>query len=167
MASTAVTMAMAAVFGAQGAEFNLTQELRPKRRQCHVVILVPGMPDHREEEYPDWPDYPTGAKLLYQESYGTPEEFEHDFVGIAQCKALQLWTGRANGGTDILPHLLFPGDTPYWGGAAREGIVVACSGVQPWIDRLIANLVIDILVAMAYGDWMESDDKKNQVSFIT
>ena len=66
-----------------------------------------------------------------------------------------------------MPHLLFLGDTPYWGGVKREGIVVACSGVQPHFDRMIAGMVADGLIAMAYELWMTSEDKQEGASFLS
>ncbi len=144
------------------------QELEPKRKQCHVVVLVPGMVDHCEEDYPNWPDYPLKPVLLYEKSFlGGQEKLEADFDSIARCKASQLWTDRNDDRTDCIPHLLFKGDTPYWGGVKRRGIVVTCSGVQPHIDKLIAGIVADILVAMAHAAWKNSEDCQQQVDFLT
>jgi len=166
MARTAVKAAFNTVFG-MGSLFSLEPVLKPKRRECHVVILVPGMTDHYEEDYPNWPDYPLKPVLLYEESRGDPKKFEHPFDNIARCKALQLWTDRNDDRTDSIPHLLFKGDTPYWGGVKRRGIVVTCSGVQPWIDKLISGMVADMLVAMAHAAWMESEDRAKEESFLT
>lgn len=145
----------------------LRNMLLPHRDQLHVVVLVPGMADHYEEDYPNWPDYPLKPVVLYEESRGKPEEFEYPFDNIARCKALQLWTDRNDDRTDCIPHLLFRGDTPYWGGVKRRGIVVACSGLKPWVDKLISGMVADILVALAHAAWMNSTDRKDEESFLT
>ncbi|MDD2657364.1 MAG: hypothetical protein PHD04_01730 [Candidatus Pacebacteria bacterium] len=130
----------------------------------HIVVLVPGM----VVEIGNYPNYPIRPYLLAEHSEGNREKWPYDYVEIAQCKALQLWHDRNDGGTDIKPHLLFPGDTPFWGGVKRNGIVVACSGVQPYFDRMIAGMVADICIAYAYHAWMLSKDKAdNELCFLT
>ncbi len=122
-----------------------------KRRACHIVILVPSQKDAREKDYPNWPNYPLTPAVLYEHSEGKGgEEWTHDFDQIARCKALQLWNGQnKDGNTDTMKHLLFPGDTPFWGGVKRQGIVVACSGVQPYFDQMISGMIADALIAFA------------------
>ena len=141
--------------------------LQPKRHQLHVVVLVPGVADPDAEDYPDWPDYPLQAVLLHEKSFGDKAEFGKPYDEIARCKALQLWTDRNDDRTDCVPHLLFVGDTPFWGGVKRRGLVVTCSGLQPWIDKLISGIVADTLVAMAHDAWMGSSDQASQASFLT
>lgn len=45
-------------------------------------------------------------------------------------QAIQIAEGRNSGGSNLETpvHLLYSGDTPYWGGDVIEGIVVTCSG---------------------------------------
>ena len=137
-------------------------------QQCHIVVLVPGMVDHIAEDYPNWPNYAVQPVLLYEESFLDGKgDLEGPFDEIARCKALQLWTDRNDDRTDCIPHMLFKGDTPYWGGVKRRGIVVTCSGVQPYIDKLIAGMIADMLVAMAHAAWKASDDYTNGVDFLT
>ena len=135
-----------------------------KHNMCHVVILVPAMNDGGGVGYPNYPIQP---HLLAELGFGEKEKWPHDFSNIAQCKALQLWHNRNDGGTDVKPHLLFSGDTPFWGGVKRDGIVVACSGVQPWFDRMIAGMTADVCIALAYNAWMKSLDKAKGVDFVT
>ncbi len=123
---------------------------RLKRQQMHAVILVPVM---RMGQYPKYQIEPL---LLHEMSMGDPGGWEHRYDEIARCKALQLWSGRNDGGFSNQPHLLFAGDTPYWGGVKRDGIVVACSGVQPYFDRMCAGMIADMAIACAhdeYEDW--------------
>ena len=141
--------------------------LQPKRHQLHVVVLVPGMTNHVVEDYPDWPDYPLKPVLLHEKSFGNKAEFGKPYDEIARCKALQLWTDRNDDRTDCVPHLLFKGDTPFWGGVKRRGLVVTCSGVQPWIDKLISGIVADTLVAMAHQAWTDSADRAGGENFLT
>jgi hypothetical protein len=163
IAEHAVTTALDALFSPlmRGAFFPLKEHL-------HVVVLVPGRTDHVAENYPDWPDYPLKPVLLYEESRGNKSEFAYPFDEIARCKALQLWTDCNDDRTDIMPHLLFKGDTPFWGGVKRRGIVVACSGLDPWVDKLISGMVADLIVAMAHHHWIWSLDKRNdELCFLT
>lgn len=136
------------------------------REQCHVVILVPAMEDARTEDYPDWPDYPVSPYALYERSLG--QEFcERRYDEIAKCKAIQLWTGRNDGRSGPVPHLVFSGDTPFWGGVCREGIVVACSGVQPWFDRMIAGIAADVLIALARDAFENDPEVQRKESFLS
>ncbi len=131
-----------------------------KRQAFHIVVLGPSMRDDRETDYADWPAYQIQPALIYEHGVGKGEGLWTDkYDEVARCKALQLWHGRQDSGTDIAPHLLFPGDTIYWGGVKRQGIVVACSGVQPWFDRMIANLVADMIIGLSYDAWMRSNDR--------
>ncbi len=165
MARSAIHGAFTLVFGPGGCLWSLP--VKPIRTDCHVVILVPGMTDHRAEDYPDWPAYPTKPVCLYEESRGDPSKFKHPFANIARCKALQLWTDRNDGRTGCIPHLLFPGDTPWWGGVKRHGLVAACSGLQPHLDQLIAGIVVDSLVALAHEAWLASPDQEQRANFLT
>lgn len=134
---------------------------------CHIVVLVPSMPDDSDTNFASWPNYAVEPHALYEHSQGAREEWRYRYDEIAQCKALQLWHGRNEGGATIMPHLLFSGDTPYWGGVKRDGIVVACSGYDEWIDRMIAGIVADLCIGLAYDAWMASEDRKQQVEFLT
>jgi len=133
-----------------------------KRRQCHVVVLVPAMHDARPENYPEWPDYPLFAFPIYQCSFDK-EKWEKPYDSIARCKALQLWGDRNDDRTDIIPHLLFPGDVPFWGGVKRHEIVVACSGVQPYFDKMISGITADIIAALAYDAYVKDEDRNEGI----
>lgn len=161
-AQRAVEVALNAVMGG-------SSPLRPllSRTQCHIVILVPGMKDDREADYPDWPNYPLQAVSLYEQSVGDPKEWAHPYDNIAKCKALQLWTDRNDDRTMPIPHLLFSGDTPYWGGVKRRGIVVTCSGVQPWFDKMISGIVADIIVGLAHNAYENDEERRSGVDFLS
>lgn len=122
-----------------------------KRVHCHIVVqcLVDGEP-----------------MTVYEGGHGDPEEWNHNYTAIARNKAALLWRGH-DGRTDAMPHLLCVGDTPYWGGVYRDGIVVACSGVQPWFDRMIAGIVADLCIGLAYDAWMVSEVRKDGHAFLT
>lgn len=132
------------------------------RNMCHVVALAPAM-----ETVGAWPNFATRAVTVYENSIGDMGAWPYHFDEIARCKALQLWQGRNDGGTHIMPHLLYTDDAPFWGGDKRNGIVVACSGFREHVDKLIAGILIDLLISVAHNAWLESADKKKDVCFLT
>jgi len=143
--------------------------IAPKRRQLHAVVLVPGTEETRDAAF-RFPDWSNSLKpvCLFEASFGNPSEFEYPFAEIAHSKALQLWQGRNESGhTGVFPHLLFPREVPFWGGVKREGVVVTCSGPQPHLDKLMAGMIADMLIASAYEAWLNSQDYKDDVCFLT
>lgn len=143
----------------------LSDSVPLKRKECHAAILVPSMKDDRPS-YPSYPNYIVEPYLLAEESFGDKSNWEYPYDSIAQCKGLQLWHDRNDDQTDIMPHLLFPGDTPYWGGVKRHKIVVAVSGFQPYFDKMISGMIADMCKGMAYHAWMTSEDKEKGLSFL-
>ncbi len=138
------------------------------QQACHIVVLVPSMKDGRPDDYSDYPDFVLKPHVLCSESYNREAWPQgHKLDVIAKCKALQLWQGRNDDRTDAIPHLLFPGDCPFWGGVKRHGIVVACSGVHSWLDKMISGMVADMMIGMAYDAWMRSDDHAKNVHELT
>ena len=138
----------------------------PGLETCHIVVLVPAMKDDRASDYADWPNYQLQPHCIYEHSEGDKATWSHKFDDIARCKALQLWHDRNDDRTDCMPHLLFPGDTPYWGGVKRHGIVVTCSGVDPWFDKMISGMIADMIIGFAYRSLMSGEDKKEDRSFL-
>ena len=137
-----------------------------KRKACCIVVLVPALEVGHEKTDFDYPNFPTKAHFLCE--YKLEEsEWTRKYEEIARCKALQLWHDRNDERTNIMPHLLFSNDTVYWGGVKRNGIVVACSGVQPWFDKMLSGMIADLLVALAHNEWVTSDDAQKKVDFLT
>ena len=128
----------------------------------HIVILVPAMELRGGIA---WPNYEIHPHALCEWGM-SKKKWKYPLDEIAQCKALQLWHGRNDGRTDIMPHLLFPNDTPFWGGVKRDGIVVTCSGLEPCFDRMLAGMIADMCIALAYNAWMTSKDRKKDVAFL-
>lgn len=131
---------------------------RVKGMDCHVVVIVPSMEDDRSENYPKWPNYPIIPFPLYQRSVGQKKDWPRPYDEIAMCKGLQLWTKRNDGRTSPIPHLLFPGDTPFWGGVDRNGFIVACSGFRSWFDTMVSGISSDIMVALAHEAYVKDPD---------
>lgn len=128
----------------------------------HIVILVPAM---KLGTGAVWPNYELQPHALCEWSM-SKEKWNYRLDEIARCKAPQLWHGRNDGHTTIMPHLLFPGDTPFWGGVRRDSIVVTCSGLEPWFDWMVAGMVADMCIALAYNAWITSEDHKKNVTFL-
>ncbi len=139
---------------------------KPTDPQCHIVILVPAMEDARDQGYPKWPAYNLEPHCLCQRSVGDKTKWTDPLDEVAQCKALQLWHGRNEGGTDIVPHLLFPSDTRWWGGVKRNGIVVTCSGFHCHQDKMLAGLIADLCIGLSYNEWVISPDHKDSINFL-
>lgn len=143
----------------------LAEILKPKRQECHVVILVPAKektPLHESVVFP---------LTLHEQSRRRKDErgdlpFEKAFDLVARSKANQLWEERNDGRTDCQPHLLFPDEAPWYGGVKREGIVVACSGLQPWVDQFISGMIADLMITMARSAWEESVEKKSELPLL-
>ena len=142
---------------------------KTKSKACHVVVLVP------EQENPDgpnqvgrYPNYSVRPYTLFEYSFGNKEsEWTANYDDIARSKAYKLWNGMNDGRTDIIPHLMYSGDCPFWGGVKRDGIVVACSGVEAHFDRMISGMIADMLIAGAYHAWMKSNDKKENLDYLS
>ena len=136
--------------------YNLAPIL-PSSAQCHIVILVPSRTVGEGDGESSFPRYPIKPHLLYEESFGEPEQWPHDFKEIARCKAQKLWDGRDDGRTDCQPHLLLQGDTPWYGGVRRDGIVVTCSGFESYFDVMISGMIADILIGLSYHAWADAE----------
>lgn len=135
------------------------------RKDCHVVIIVPSIQVGRSAT-PGWLNYEVGPSILHEQSFGDPMKWEKPFDQIARAKALQLWDDRNDDRTNPMPHLLFSGDTPFWGGVKRQGIVVACSGFQSWYDKMVSGMIADACIAIAYDKWMNDESRVTGLPFI-
>lgn len=125
-----------------------------RRKDLHVVMLVQCLevPIISDPEVFRPEDYVPVTKLLCEISFGNITEWEHDFKSIARCKSIQVRDGRNPGAPQLATpaHLLLHGDTPFWGADKTEGIITACSGVQPWFDRGISRTVNTNAIALAH-----------------
>lgn len=91
----------------------------------------------------------------------------HDYLTFAESKAFQLSEARNDDRTDVVPHLLMPGDAPLWGGVKRDGIVVACSSLKPWLDKAFAGVVADLIIGLSYEAYMNSPEAKERTCIIS
>ena len=166
VAETAVETVIGALFDTS--PLNPMKGLLPRkdRGNCHVVVLVPAIKDDRANDFRDWPNYPIKPEPIYEGSFGEPATWQYPFKEIARCKASQLWEGQNDGRGPTAAHLLLPGDTPYWGGVKREGIVVAVSGFDEHFDRMAAGMIAEICIALARQAYLESEDVKDGANFL-
>lgn len=136
------------------------------RQNFHIVILGPKLVS-TGRGYPN--DVYLEPHLYHEESFGDVEDWRFDFRAIARCKALQLWDGTNPGGSQLNPpaHLLFSGDTPFYGGDKMEGLVCACSGLPPYYDKLVARVVLSSIIAQVHDALENSDDKIKGEPFLS
>lgn len=115
-----------------------------KRSDLHIVVASPLIPENIKEDF--W--YEKG--ILYEYSIGDPEKWEFPFKKIARSKCYLSW--RYQMPTQVIqaraPHLLGSDSTLYYGSAVSDGLVVACSGVQPYFDQMISSWVLEACRAL-------------------
>lgn len=126
------------------------------RDELHIVVMDPAA------IYSDRNIGFEGA-ILYEESIGDPSIWEYDYKSIARAKACQAWKfGIPNQIiVERMPYLLKGHDTRYFGSAVKDGIVVAASGVQLWMDQLISEVVASTCQAFCI-DVMKEIQKKDE-----
>ena len=133
-----------------------------KRTHLHVVVsdMVHRSVIATEE---DW----NSSCILYEYSMGDRSAWELPFDKIARSKCYLSW--RYGLPTQVLqtrcPHFLAEGDTIYYGSAARDGLAVACSGVQPYFDGMISEWVLEAMRALCI-ERREELEKAHKKGFI-
>ena len=92
--------------------------------------------------------------ILAEYSIGDPKKWEWDFKAIARSKAYQTRKyGMPNQlVVERMPWLLHGTDFPFWGSAYRDGLVVAASGVQPWYDQMLSEMVASAAAALCINE---------------
>ena len=128
-----------------------------KHNDVWVVILDPTV------KYS--PDIDPNDAVLEFLPHGNPNQKYKD---VALSKAAISWrTGLPSHLVQqAYPYLWEYGDTKWGGSAAREGLVVACSGL-PWQwDWCISNMCIDIIQAFALTE-MRDIAADEDINFLT
>jgi hypothetical protein len=108
----------------------------PFGENCYVAVYVPAFPVRKDGKA----DYTRPYKwhFLFGKGFGLgdPSKFgqiwEHDFEDIARCKAVK-------GDRSDQPHLLYPGETVYWGNVEVQGIRIGCSGFASEDDMTVSE----------------------------
>ncbi|MEK9158350.1 MAG: hypothetical protein AAB638_04195 [Patescibacteria group bacterium] len=134
----------------------LGQEITDEERRSgfHVVINTPALIDSL-----------LGRATLFEQSEGNPRSWPYPFKDIAQCKMKQMLEGRSDG-TSVSYHLLFPLDTPYWGGDTKDGLVTTCSGFTQESDHAVSAAINEKLIALAQEAWEASPEKAQGANFV-
>ena len=124
-----------------------------KRKHLHIVMMNPKLKPW-EASFED--------AILDEFSVGDPKEWEHDYKAIARSKAEQTWRNQqANIVVQFLgPATLRSGDTIHYGSFEYYGMVVACSGVQPYFDMLISGWL-----AIAYQQLSQHYLQKHKATY--
>ncbi|MDO8686890.1 MAG: hypothetical protein Q7K11_01625 [Candidatus Berkelbacteria bacterium] len=110
----------------------LDSQLAGGRSTIHIVILDP-----------------SDGNILYEETLGNLDKstWRHPYDDLARAKAqLCHRTGMvARTVVNDAPWLLEEGDTHYAGGAYENGLVVAASGLQDYLDEMISWVVLSVI----------------------
>ncbi len=103
-----------------------------KRQHMHIII---GRHDTTTT--------PWSWTQLAERSWGSPDEWEHNYAAIALAKGnLTARTGMSSRHVQLMqPELLELEDIMFWGSTILGNIIVAPSGIQSWFDEVIANAV--------------------------
>jgi hypothetical protein len=111
-------------------------ETRGRRAHLHIVVLDPTVKP--------WNGTFEDA-ILYEHQIGNPNDWEHDYAGIARSKAAQAWRTQMPNGIMQLSAaaLLEAGDVKYASSYVEplSGMVVGCSGIQGHFDYLVGGWV--------------------------
>lgn len=109
-----------------------------KRSDLHIVVAI------RDANLSPYYD------MVAQRSYGDQAEWEHPYDRIAHGKTrITGRTGKTSRQVQLTePELLVTDDVMYWGNATMLGIIVSCSGVQPWFDEVISNAILWIIYGL-------------------
>lgn len=124
-----------------------------KRKHLHVVMMNPKVKpwEGKFEE-----------AILDEFSMGNTGEWEHDYKAIALAKAKQAWRNQQS---NIITQMLAPatlqeGDTIYYGSFEYYGMIVACSGLEPYFDMLISGWL-----AIAYQQMLQHYITKHKAAY--
>ncbi len=77
---------------------------------------------------------------LYEEKLGEEEDWDHPYTDIAWGKAEVCWRNQCNSGEvrDHRPFAYQAVDPSFQGGVYMDGLVVACSGVDGYVDEMFS-----------------------------
>jgi len=114
-----------------------------KRPHLFMVVLDPTKPY--------FPNAVFDRIILYERAFTSSDGWEDPYDQFARQKAKASW--RTGLPTRVIrecaPHLLKEGNTVHGGSVVHDGLVVACSGVQPWFDEAIAGIASAVIRGIA------------------
>jgi hypothetical protein len=121
------------------------------KTDLHIVIMNP--------QLKPWESMPEDA-ILHEQSIGDPKEWEHKYDVIARSKAFVTWRENSDVVHELGPAVLRSGDKLFSGSFIHQGVVVACSGIQPYFDRLISGWI-----ALAVQQLMRHYIERHQAAY--
>lgn len=91
-----------------------------------------------------------GYTILVERSFGDIDECLKKYGPIAEGKTeISARTGLSSREVQLMrPDLLEEDDVLFWGSAIEGDIIVAGSGVQPWVDEAISKSCLAICMAL-------------------
>ncbi len=118
------------------------------RPELHIVIMNPQVKPW-ESSFED--------AILHECTFGNPDGWHVAFDDLARNKAAQAWRDSvANINHQTLhPSSLREGDVLFYGSFVYGNIVVACSGVEPWFDMLVAGWVAVALEQLTIAEYQK------------
>ena len=128
-----------------------------KEPTFHVVI----MGHQKVMELKRWPNNIIVPEIFAEYTYGDPDTWpeNYDYAKLARRKAYQYPTGNLGSGIEPNPVYMFPDDVVLMGAVSINGLIVACSGVQPQYDRMISGHIAYTSVTHAYRHSFKSMKK--------
>lgn len=114
----------------------MTEQGIVKRRDMHIVVLDPTHTGRFED-----------SAILCEHQVGDVRKWEHSYDAIALKKAKMSFEHRLPSQVIVeqVPYLLEGGDTKYFGNACQDGLIVAASGVEPWFDQMVSEMIVAVI----------------------
>ena len=112
----------------------------------YLVVMNPLMPfcgDYSKEAFE--------AAVLWEKAVTNPAAWANQYDDFACEKAKASW--RTGLPTRLIrecsPHLLAKGNTRHGGSDVNQGLITACSGVEPWHDAMISGVLNHLIIGEA------------------
>lgn len=130
-----------------------------KRSQMSINVLDPGK---------RFGDCELEEAILCTVAIGCRENWDGDYKEIAEGKSLISW--RTGLPTQIVqercPHLLVNEDVKWYGNAVLDGIIVSASGVEPWFDQMVSEMIASVCRALCIDQKKKEIDSDKSYDFI-
>lgn len=124
-----------------------------KRDELWVVVVNPVLPYGSVSSFEQ--------AIMFEKGIGYPDP---KYREVARSKAKISWrTGLPSHVVQQqAPYLLTDGDTK-WGGSTvtPEGLIVACSGVEWYMDQLMAEMIAATIKALSIGEMLKIMEDKS------
>ncbi len=138
-----------------------------KRKALHIVTFW------RPEQFfmvktKDGLGFPLFEECILAEDSIRIDPWSADYGAIARSKGEITW--RTGLDSDVVhmqaPHLLRESDTQYWGSCIINGAGTACSGVQPYWDRMFSRWTTQAMIGICMHERATRVDGKENVDFL-